>query len=102
MSIQKRWSRYQKFIVDSIPNFYGVYELSDGNHNIIYIGEGKLNDRLHSHFSDGSDPIVGISFFRTELTESKSRAIQRQNKLLEEYRDTHHGRNPRFNDYDSA
>ena len=97
MPILKRWSSFRKeTVIREVPNFYGVYELASGAKDVVYIGEGKLRDRLLTHFSGGCDPIPGASYFRYETTGSKNRCVQRQNVLLAEYK-REYGRLPRFN-----
>jgi len=96
MSITKKWSRYTKDNIRTIPSVYGVYELSDGSKHTVYIGEGNLHDRLLAHFAAGSDPTPGTSYFRYVTTGSKQRAVQRQNALLSEFMKKH-GRLPKYN-----
>lgn len=79
-----------------VLNVYGMYELADSRGNIIYIGEGKLQDRLMSHFANGSDPVPGASLFRYVSTGGKKKAVQKQNSSLSKiYRSN--GNLPRFN-----
>jgi excinuclease UvrABC nuclease subunit len=96
MPIAKKWSRYTKDNIRTIPGVYGAYELSDGSKHVVYIGEGNLQDRLLAHFAASSDPTPGISYFRYVTTGSKQRAVQRQNALLSEFMKKH-GRLPRYN-----
>ncbi|RLE06553.1 excinuclease ABC subunit C [Candidatus Aerophobetes bacterium] len=97
MPILKRWSSFRKEnVIKEVPNFYGVYEVADGAKEVLYIGEEKVRDRLLAHFSGGSDPIPGVSYFRCETTRSKDRCVQRQNALLAEYK-RGHDRLPKFN-----
>jgi hypothetical protein len=77
------------------------YELAARSKDVIYVGEGKLRDRLLAHFASGSDPIPGISYFKYETTRSKDRCKQRQNALLAEY-EREYGRLPTFNQKSSA
>lgn len=94
--IKKKWSNYTKINVRRVSNVFGMYELADGRGHIIYIGEGKLQDRLIAHFSNGSDPIPGASLFRYTSTGGKKKAVQNQNSSLSKiYRTT--GNLPRFN-----
>lgn len=95
MPLAIRWSSFTKENVRRETNHYGVYELGNTN-GILYIGEGHVYTRLMSHFSDGSDPIPGASFYRVEYTGSKERAVQRQNAELLAYK-RKHGKYPRFN-----
>ncbi len=101
MPIAKKWSIFNKENVTEIENVYAVYELAAGSKDVIYIGEGKLRDRLLAHFARGSDPIPGTSYFRYETTRSKDRCIQRQNALLAEYK-REYEQLPTFNQKSSA
>ena len=95
MPLLKKWSTFNKTIVSRETDNFGVYEL--GNiHGVINIGEGHVRSRLLSHFTNGSDPIVGASYYRVEYTGGKTKAVQRQNAELEAYKRTN-GRYPRFN-----
>jgi len=96
MPIKKKWSNFRKEHVKKTPDVYGVYELADRSNDVIYIGEGRLRDRLLAHVTNGSDPIPGTSYFRYETTGSKIRCEQRQNALLEEYFRVH-GHLPKYN-----
>ena len=96
MPIGKRWSKYTKDHVRNVPNIYGTYELADGDKNVVYIGEGKLYDRLMAHFATGSDPIPAVSHFRYEVTKRKQRAKQRQNALLSKFEENY-GKLPKYN-----
>lgn len=96
MPIVKRWSSFRKERVKEISNVCGVYEMAGRSKDVIYIGEGKLRDRLLAHVTNGSDPIPGASYFRYETTGSKTRCEQRQNALLAEYKRVY-GLLPRFN-----
>ncbi len=97
MPLAIRWSRFNKNNVAREENHYGVYEL--GYHDdILYIGEGQVYSRLMSHFSQSTDPIVGASYYRAEYTQSKERAVQRQNAELRSY-ERKHGRLPKFNQH---
>lgn len=47
---------------NEVKYVYGVYELGDRNKSIVYIGEGKIRERLLAHFPDGSDPAFRLAF----------------------------------------
>ena len=96
MPINKKWSVYNKEKVKTVPDVCGVYELADSNGNVLYIGEGRLRERLFSHFSNAPEPTPGVSLFRCEKTGSKRRCVERQNALLAEYR-RKYGRLPKYN-----
>ena len=101
MPITKKWSNYKKKHIEEVDNVYAVYELADGSKEVIYIGEGKLRERLLAHITDGSDPIPTTSHFRFETTGSKTRCVQRQNYLLNEF-EQRYGRLPKYNQRGSA
>lgn len=64
MNIQKRWSDYSKERLEQVDNNFGVYELADSYGRVIYIGEGKVRDRLLDHVPGrGRSPIVGRACF---------------------------------------
>ena len=96
MPIKKRWPSYRKERVKKSSDVYAVYELADGSKDVIYIGEGELRNRLLAHVTNGFAPIPGTSYFRYEITGSKTLCVQRQNALLEEYFRVH-GHLPKYN-----
>lgn len=96
MSIQKKWSKFKKENMKKLPNVYGVYELRNEKGEVIYIGEGKVKERMQAHFSSGSDPIPGTTHYRQQPTGGKRRAVERQNTILEQFKQKH-GKFPRFN-----
>lgn len=97
MPLFQKWSHFDKEHVLNEPDSFGVYELGDGYGDIIYIGEGRVRDRLNSHFVNGRSPIPGTAKYRAEITGSKERAEQRERRELRDYISTH-GDCPRFND----
>ena len=101
MPIAKKWSNYKKEQVQKVDNVFAVYELADKLNEVIYIGEGKLRERLLAHITSGSDPIPTTSHFRFETTGSKTRCVQRQNALLAEFK-RRYGRLPFYNQLSSA
>lgn len=99
MPIAKRWSDFSKIRAAIEDENFGAYELADSGGNVIYIGQGKVQSRLLSHFVDGGDPIPGASLYRVDYTGSARRAEQRERALLRTY-ERRHGRLPRFNQRD--
>lgn len=97
MGIQKRWSHYTKDNVRLEPDNYGAYEISNSEGEILYIGEGHVKTRLLAHFPDATEPVVGASGYRYELTGGKQACVQKQNALLADYRKKHNDRTPPFN-----
>ena len=57
MPIAKRWSRFRWDKLDEVPNVLGVYELADDNDYIIYIGSGRLRNRL-LHWKSSNDSCI--------------------------------------------
>ncbi len=79
------------------PDQIGVYELgwsgrSESGYKIVYIGSGRINNRLRSHYY--SDKTWAV--YRCEITNSTRRARQRERRELRRFERTH-GRLPRFN-----
>lgn len=76
MPIDRPWRPFDPARVDDLPANAGVYELSDADGNIIYIGFAGARSRIGlrgniaDHFSD-SEPNAGIrgrvSRFRLEV-----------------------------------
>jgi len=51
MPLSSKWSTYNKEDVQKYEtDNYGVYELANSD-DILYIGEGKVKERLGSHFA---------------------------------------------------
>lgn len=95
MPLSIKWSYFTKDNVARERDEYGVYELGNDS-GILYIGEGQVYTRLICHFSQGSEPVVGASYYRVEYTGGKERAVQRQNAELGAYYRAN-GRYPAFN-----
>jgi predicted GIY-YIG superfamily endonuclease len=97
--IQKRWSRYDEFTVAEAPNALGVYEIGNRLRNVIYIGSGRIRERLQAHMSPSGNRCIRQKgkYVRWEQTGSKERAQQRENALLEAFYRIH-GRWPECNE----
>ena len=81
--------------IQNVPVREGVYELSDTNKTIIYIGRSdNLQDRLHQHLNTTDPCIVNAKYFRYEVTWNSE---NRETELLEEFK-RRNGRLPRCND----
>lgn len=96
MPLFKKWSKFNKDNVESESNGYGVYELGDSDGNTIYVGEGKMRNRLNSHFLNNTHPIPKASYYRLEPTGSKLRAQQRERSEIRAHRRST-GRCPSYN-----
>ncbi len=77
---------------------YGVYELGDSDGEIVYIGHGRIGNRLNDHFLRGRDPIPRVSLYRFEITGSKERAEQRERAEIRAYMRNHDGECPMYNE----
>ncbi len=92
------WKRFTKENVKREKNTIGVYELANKNDTTHYIGEGKVTDRLNSHFIKNSDPIPGTAKFRTGRTNSKKLAQSKESSLLDAYKKKY-GKLPKYNQH---
>lgn len=102
MAISKKWSSYIKVSIKNLsPELIGVYEIAHRENNtILYIGEGKIRDRLLAHFPDGKRPeeiVVGANVFRFEITVNKIEAIRLQNYHLADFKLKNNGKTPKYN-----
>ena len=79
--IQKKWSPFKEEKIKNVPDVIGVYELADENREIVYIGHGKLKERLSEHFRKKTCPRA--RFFRYEKTSSKKRTKERKGSTEE-------------------
>lgn len=102
MAIAKKWSDYTKENLKTIPDEYiGSYEI--GHHatnTILYIGEGKIKNRLLAHFPDGKRPeeiVVGADVFRYETTNTKAQAVLQQNHHLADFKAKNNQKLPKYN-----
>ena len=82
-----KWRGFTKRVISQVLNVYGVFEITDENKNVIYVGEGKLRDRLMAHLEGRGDPLVAVLgfYFRYERTGNKRRAKQIEKALLRLY-----------------
>ena len=96
MPLLQKWSKFNKEHVENEPESYGVYELGDGDGNILYIGQGRVRLRLNSAFGNGRNPKPGTAKYRVEVTGSKKRAEERERSEIRQYLKSH-GACPRFN-----
>lgn len=95
MPIQQPFATYDP---DKPPDRVGVYELgrpagTETGYKVVYIGSGRLRDRLRCHHRSGKSWCV----YRVELTASTRRARQRERVHQRRFHD-HEGRLPVYND----
>ena len=87
---------FTKSVTDLERDDFGIYELLDATHDVIYIGGGKVRCLLAQHFADGQHPITGAQWFSAEYTWDESKANARHEEEMAKYHKKH-GRYPKFN-----
>lgn len=98
-------------MIEQEDDYFGVYELADSDGDIVYIGQGRVRQRLSAHYRaaerlglvhksirrkigrphDGyiGRPKRSIAFFRCEYVGSKERAEQRERAEQSAYMSQH-------------
>jgi excinuclease UvrABC nuclease subunit len=92
--IQKKWSCFEEKKIEQVPDVFGVYELADRNKEIVYIGHGRLKERLRRHFTENI--YKEVTYFRYEETFSKEKAKKREKALLSKF-EKENKRLPKYN-----
>ena len=95
LPLAKRWSSFDENHIDREGDAYGCYELGDGDREIVYIGQGRVRQRLMAHWRDAKNK-PGISYYRCAYSGSKKRAVQMERVELQQY-DYLHGELPLYN-----
>jgi len=95
LPLAKRWSIFDEENIDREYDTYGVYELGDSNGEIVYIGQGRVRQRLMAHWRD-VEAKPRISYYRCTYCGSKYRAEQMERVEMATYEDQHGGP-PRYN-----
>ena len=95
MALAKRWSIFDLDVIEREADTYGCYELGDSHGNIVYIGQGRIRQRLMAHWRDIEDK-PRISYYRCTYCGSKYRAEQIERIELAIYEDQY-GELPRYN-----
>lgn len=101
-TILKFTKKFTKENVETLLWSVGVYKLVRKDAPVekdrtLYIGKGKLRDRLLAHFTDGSDPIPGASHFEYIILGSESLSDKMESNLLFEYKQKY-GCLPKYNE----
>jgi hypothetical protein len=78
MPLKKAWEPMERSTVGKVPDRYGVYELGDGNGNVIAVDHGPLRDSLKEALGYGDGQQV-----RWVTTQNRQEA----ERLVEEHRD---------------
>jgi predicted GIY-YIG superfamily endonuclease len=83
------------FVV-SDQDIFGVYELADDTRNTVYYGSGKVKTRLMDHLNKKECPLA--KYYRHEYLDSEQASRTREEQLLREYKATHGGKLPMYNE----
>ena len=86
------WIKFTKENRKLVPNYLGVYQLANINKELIYIGQGKMHDRLEFH----SKHKAGIAYFRYVQMPSTVRCRQNEKALIRAFVKKH-GIKPLYN-----
>ena len=84
LPLAKRWSIFDKENIEGEYDTYGCYELGDENKEIVYIGQGRVRQRLMNHWRDTKHK-PRISYYRCTYCGSKKKAIQMERVELQQY-----------------
>lgn len=78
MPLRKAWEELSRPTVGKAPERYGVYEIGDGDGEVVEVGAGMLRDELKEALAYGAGEQV-----RWEATPS----LERAEELADEHRD---------------
>lgn len=78
MPLKKGWEPMQRSTIGKVPDRYGIYELGDGNGNVLAIDHGPLRDDLKEALAYGDGDQV-----RWKATQNRQEA----ERLVEEHRE---------------
>ena len=78
MPLRKPWRPLERSTLGSVPDSYGVYELGDGDGNVLAVEAGPLRDELKEALAYGDGSQV-----RWEAAQNRATA----ERLLEEHRE---------------
>ena len=84
MPLAKRWSVFDSDNIEREADTYGCYELGNSRGNIVYIGHGRIRQRLMAHWRNVENK-PRISYYRCTYCGSKERAIQMERVELQQY-----------------
>lgn len=97
MPIQKRWSKFIKEMIDSVPTEDGIYELADVKNEIVYIGSSDRGEdvrgRLRFHKKNKSRIIKSFRFILADFLQS---ATEMEEEHCELFKAKHNGKLPRL------
>jgi hypothetical protein len=78
MPLEKPWKPLERATIGSVPDSYGVYELGNGDGDVLAVEAGVLRDELKEALAYGDGSRV-----RWTATQNRTEA----ERLLEEHRD---------------
>lgn len=77
MPLRKAWEPLERSTIGSVPDRYGVYELGDGDGNVLAVEHGPLRDELKEALAYGDGERV-----RWLTTQNRAEA----ERLVEDHR----------------
>lgn len=89
------WWSYTVVMASTEKDEMGVYELGDENKNTVYYGSGKVETRLLDHINKKECPLA--RYYRVEHM-SETDARKREQQLIEDYKKSHNGKLPMYNE----
>lgn len=96
MPIQKRWSKFTKAKISSVPEEEGVYELGDAKGEVVDIGSGESEQGIKSRLEDKKNTRPStVKKFRYKLTAPSQDPKEEERKLGEAFK-RKHGKLPRL------
>ena len=95
LPLAKRWSIFDRETIDREYDTYGIYELGNSKGEIVYIGQGRVRQRLNVHWND-VEGKPRISYYRCTYCGRKYRAKQMERVEMSIYEEQH-GELPLYN-----
>jgi len=89
LPLAKKWTVFNRENVAREFDTYGVYELGDSSGFVVYVGEGRVRQRLSDHLrtKESGEAKVHVRYYRCQYTGSKSRAEQRERVEMASFED---------------
>ena len=83
-----RWKKFTKENIRRESDAKGNYQLADLRGEIVYIGEGRVRQRLMAHWNNiGDKPRV--NYYRCFYTGSKDISKRSERKQMDDYKKKH-------------
>jgi hypothetical protein len=90
-----QWWGYSAASVSLESDIYGVYELGDADKEIVYVGSGKVKDRLLRHLEKNECPLA--RYYRLLIVGAEEFCNSKESEIIQEYRERK-GRPPLYNE----